>query len=804
MGALIQDVGYSLRRLRKAPGFALVAVATLALGIGANAAIFSAVNAVLLRPLPYPEADRLMVVNQVWKGRPVVISPLNFLDFEKETKSFDALAVYDTDGATLTGRGEPVQLATGETSAAFFDVLRVTPALGRFFRAGENGPGQNRVVVLSQGLWRERFGGDPSALGQDLILDGVPHTIVGVAPPGFDFPRGRALWRPLEYDKRFRTESRGAWYLSAIGRLRAGPSAESARAEAATIGARLAAAYPASNEGLGLTVRPFKEAMVGNVRTPLFVLLGAVGLVLLIACANVANLLLSRAAAREGELAARSAMGAGRGRLVRQLLTEASVLGAMGAGAGLVVAAWGADLILALQPRDVPRLDEIRLDPTVVGFTLACAFLTTVVFGTLPAILATRRSSALALHEAGRGLLSGRGGRVRRGLAVAEMALAVTLLAGAGLLLRSFSQLRRVDPGFRPDSVLVFRLGLPEGRYAEGSAQSLFYRRALDAFDALPGVQSSAATMAVPLRGFGFNFSFAVDGRPEVSPAQQPSLETRVVTASYFRTLGIPVIKGRGFAETDDATAPHVVVISREAMRRHFPGQDPIGQRIQLGWRASKDTHVGGTVVGVVGDVKEGGLDQEHPAEIYVPHAQQPVGGTDVVLRTTVPPLSLGAAVRSAVHDLDPDLPVARLETLSQVVATSIAQPRFYTVLLSAFAGTALLLAALGLFGVISVGVSQRTREIGVRMALGARSREVLGLVLREAATLAVLGIAVGLAASLALSRTLSTLLFDLSPTDPLAFAAAPLVLLLTAIAAALLPARRAAHVDPIEALRSE
>ena len=803
MESFIHDVRYSLRRLRQAPGFALVAVATLALGIGANAAIFSAVNAVLLRPLPYSEADRLVVVNQVWKGKPVVVSPQNFLDFERDAKSFDALAVFDTDGATLTGRGEPVQLATAETSATLFDVLRVAPALGRGFRAGENEPGQNRVVVLSQGLWRERFGSDPAAVGQDLILDGVPHTIVGVAPASFDFPRGRSLWRPLSYDTMFRTQSRGAWYLSAIGRLRAGTSTESARAEAATLGARLAAAYPDANEGVGLTVRRLHEAMVGKVRTPLLVLLGAVGLVLLIACANVANLILSRTAGRQGELAVRSAMGAGRGRLVRQLVTEASVLGALGAAAGLMVAAWGGDLILALQPRDVPRLDEIRLDRVVVAFTVACASLTTVVFGSIPALVATRRSSAVALREGGRGLLSGRGGRVRRGLAVGEMALAVTLLAGAGLLLRSFSQLSQVDPGFQSDSALVFRLSLPASRYPEGPARVLFQGRVLEALGAIPGAQSAAATMGVPLRGFGFNFSFTVDGRSDVPPAQQPLLETRVVTASYFRTLGIPVVKGRGFAETDDASAPNVVVISREAARRHFPGEDPIGQRIRLGWGPPTDG-AGGTVVGVVGNVKESGLDEEHLAEIYIPYAQKPVKGMDVVLRTSVPPLSLATAVRSVVHDLDPDLPVARLETLSQIVAVSIAQPRFYTTLLTAFAGTALFLAALGLFGVISVGVSQRTREIGVRMALGARTEDVLRLVLREAATLALVGIAVGLVLALALSRALGTLLFDVSPTDPLTFAAAPLVLLLTALVAASLPARRAAHVDPIEALRCE
>jgi putative ABC transport system permease protein len=803
MEALIQDIGYSLRRLRKGPGFAVVAVATLALGIGANAAIFSAVNAVLLRPLPYPEPDRLMVVNHVWKGRPAVVSPQNFLDFQQETRSFEALAVYDTDGATLTGRGEPVQLATGETSAAFFDVLHVTPALGRGFRPGENEPGRNRVVVLSHGLWRERFGADPAVVGQSVMLDGVPHEVIGVAPPGFDFPRGRDFWRPLEYDSRFRTQSRGAWYLSAIGRLRAGVSPEAARAEASTIGARLAAAYPEANEGVGLTVRPLHEAMVGKVRTPLVVLLGAVGLVLLIACANVANLLLSRAVAREGELAVRSAMGAGRGRLVRQLLTEAAVLGLLGAAAGLVIAAWGGEAIQALQPRGVPRLDEIRLDRVVVAFTLGCALLTTLVFGTIPALLSTRRSSALALREGGRGLLSGRGGHLRRGLAVAEMGLAVTLLAGAGLLLRSFAQLSHVDPGFESDSALVFHLSLPDGRYADDGAKALFYRRALETFDALPGVQSSAATMGVPLRGFGFSFSFAVDGRPEVPPAQQPTLETRVVTASYFRTLGIPLVRGRGFAETDDATAPRVVVISREAARRYFAGEDPVGKRIRLGWGPPQD-NVGGTVIGVVGDVKEAGLDEAQAAEIYLPYAQKPMGGMDVVVRTTVPPLSLAPAVRAAVHDLDPDLPVARIEPFSRIVAASIAEPRFYTTLLTAFAGTALLLAALGLFGVISVGVSQRTREIGVRMALGAHSRDVLRLVLREATALAVVGIAVGLAAAFALSRTLSTLLFDLSPRDPVAFLAAPLVLLLTAVIAALVPARRAARVDPIEALRSE
>jgi predicted permease len=803
METLIQDIAYSLRRLRKGPGFALVAVATLALGIGANAAIFSAVNAVLLRPLPYPEPERLMVVNHVWKGQPTVVSPQNFLDFQKEAKSFEALAPYDTGGATLTGRGEPVQVATGETSATFFDVLRVGPALGRFFKPGENDPGQNRVVVLSQGWWRERFGGDPGAVGQDLVLDGVPHRIIGVAPPGFDFPGGRSLWLPLEYDERFRTQSRGAWYLSAIGRLRANSSVESARAEAGTIGARLAKAYPDANEGVGLTVRPLHEAMVGKVRTPLFVLLGAVGLVLLIACANVANLLLSRAVAREGELAVRSAMGAGRARLVRQLLTEASVLGALGAAAGLIVAAWGGELILALQPRDVPRLDEIRLDLVVVAFTVACAFLTTVVFCTLPALLATRRSSAVALREGGRGLLSGRGGRVRRGLAVAEMALAVALLAGAGLLLRSFSQLQKVDPGFQSESALVFRLSLPASRYPDGPARAQFQERVFEALQALPGVRSVAATIGIPLGGFSFNFSFLVDGRPEPPAGQWPSLETRVVTASYFRTLGIPVIQGRGFAESDDAAAPRVVVIGRETARRHFAGEDPIGQRIRLGWGPPTDA-VGGTVVGVVGDVKEGGLDDRPLAQIYIPYAQKPVGGMDVVLRTSVPPSSLAAAARGAVRDLDPDLPVARLETLAQIVAASIAQPRFYTTLLTAFAGTALVLAALGLFGVISVGVSQRTREIGVRMALGARAEDVLRLVLREAAALALVGIAVGLAAAFALSRTLSTLLFNLSPTDPVAFGVAPVVLLLTALVASLLPARRASNVDPIEALRSE
>jgi putative ABC transport system permease protein len=804
MDTLRQDLAYALRRLRQSPGFTAVAVATLALGIGANGAIFSVVNAVLLRPLPFEDADRLVRLSQIWKGKPSVYSPQNFLDVQASAHSFESLAVYAGSGVTLTGRGAAASLTGSEVSTSFFDVLRVRPAYGRAFETGENEPGHTKVVVLGDRLWRERFAADPGVVGQTVQLDREPFTVVGVAPAGFAFPAGAELWKPIEYDARFRSQSRGAWYLGAIGRLAPGVSVNQARGEVATIHQRLAREFPDADEGVGATVDSLQESMVGGSRRALLVLLGAVGLVLLIACVNVANLLLARVAAREGELAVRTALGAGRLRLVRQLLTESVTLSVLGGGAGVLLATFSLDALLALQPQGVPRLAEVRVDRAVVAFSAGLSILTGLLFGVVPALQMTGRPTAESLREGGRGILSGRGHRLRSTLVVGQVALAMMLLAGAGLLLRSFSQLRRVDPGFRSEGVLSFRLALPESAYAKDPARVAFFDGLTGRLAALPGVRSAGAIMRAPLTGARFNLSFEVKGRPPLPPAQQPSMEIRVATPDYFRTMGIPVLRGRAFTATDGAEAPQVVLISEEAARRHFPNEDPLGRFITLGWGRDRGKPRGGEVVGVVGDVKEVGLAEEDPPELYLPYAQSPVETMDVVLRTAVAPRSVVPSAERVVRDLDPELPVARVATLDEVVARSISEPRFYMVLLGAFAAMAVFLAALGIFGVLSYAVVQRAREIGIRVALGAHPADVLRMVLAQAAGLALLGVAVGLAGALALSRAIASLLFELSPTDPLTLAGTAGLLSAVALLASYLPARRATRVDPLIALRSE
>jgi len=805
MDTLRQDLAYALRRLRQAPGFAGVAVATLALGIGANGAIFSVVNAVLLRPLPFEEPERLVRLAQTWKGRASVYSPQNFLDLQEAARSFESLAVYDTSGVTLTGRGQPASLQGAEVSASFFDALRVRPAFGRTFETAENEPGHTKVAVLGHHLWRERFAGDPGVIGQTVQLNREPFTIVGVAPAGFAFPEGTDLWTPLEYDARFRSNSRGAWYLGTVGRLKPETTLAQAGEEVATIHARLARDYPV-NEGVSGTVASLQEAIVGDSRRALLVLLGAVGLVLLIACVNVANLLLARVAAREGELAVRTALGAGRYRLMRQLLTESLVLSVLGGAAGILLAAFSLDALLALQPEGVPRLAEVRVDRAVVAFAAGLSVFTGVLFGVFPALQMTRRPTAESLREGSRGVLAGRSHRMRSGLVVGQMALAMVLLAGAGLLLRSFTQLRRVDPGFRSENVLTFRLSLPDSAYKdEDGTRVAFYDRLLDRLSALPGVRSAGAVMRAPLTGANFNLSFAVKGRPPLPPMQQPSMEIRVATPEYFQTMGIPVRRGRSLAARDGAKAPQVVVISEAAALRHFPGEDPMGKFIVLGWgRGEGQPKAGGEVVGIVGDVKERGLAEEKPPELYVPYAQVPIETMDVVLRTQVSPRALVPAVEKIVRELDPELPVARVATLDEVVARSISEPRFYMLLLGAFAAMAVFLAALGIFGVLSYSVVQRSREIGIRVALGAHPRDVLRMVLGQAATLALVGVLAGLAGALALSRAIGSLLFELSPTDPLTLGSMAVLLGAVALLASYLPARRATRVDPLIALRSE
>jgi putative ABC transport system permease protein len=811
MEIVLQDLRYANRRLRKSPGFAVVAVLTLALGIGANSAIFSVVNAVLLRSLPFAEPDRLVAFGTIKHGeepRAGSLSPPDFMSLRDHTRTLTDVAALSYGGATLTGGGEPERVDAAWVSAGFFELLGATPVLGRTIRPEENQPGNTGVAVLGHGFWQQHLGGDSAIVGQTITLNGVTRTVVGVAPPGFGFPENRALWAPLQYDETFSSETdrnRRAQWLSVIGRVQPGVPLERARAEVQSLAAQLEQEFPQTNTNVTLATLSLHEVMVGEVRTPLLILLGAVGLVLLIACANVANLLLARAAARQGEMAVRAALGAGRGRLVRQLLTESVLLGLVGGVVGLLLAHWGTALLVALRPAGIPRLDDVGVDGTVVGFTFLVALLTGVVFGLIPALQATRSDLVASIREAGRGALGGRQGqRTRSALVVAEMALAVMLLVGAGLLMRSFLQLQRVDPGFRPEQTLALDLSLPTRRYPEDEQRIAFYGTLLERIEGLPGVRSAGAVNLLPMGDDRFVLSFAVEGRPTPPPGEQPTLEVRVATPEYFRTMGIPLLRGRDFAEADRADAPQVVVINETTAQRFFAGEDPIGQRVRTGWGIGEDHFAGGEIVGVVGDVRQLGPGKEFIPELYLPSTQVPESDLSVVVRTAGDPLALAKAIRAEVRALDANLPVSNLRTLDQVLSRAVAQPRFYLLLLGAFAAVALVLAAIGIFGVMSYSVVQRTREIGIRVALGANPGAVLRMVVGRALWLALGGVAVGLLGALALSRLLGSLLFGVSATDPLTFAGVAALLTSVALLATYLPARRATRVDPMVALRSE
>jgi putative ABC transport system permease protein len=806
MDQLRQDLHYSVRRLFKAPGFTFVAVVTLALGIGANSAIFSVVNGVLLKPLPYPESDRLVGVYHVYEKSREVMSGPNFIDVTRAAASLENAAAVNTSGIILTGEGDPVRLDIARVSASLFNVLRVRPALGRTFNADEDTPGRTDVVVLSHGLWQTRFGSDPNVIGRRIQMDGVATEVIGVMPEHFSYPAGRQAWLPIVYNESFVSKQRGAWYLRVVARLKPGITVEQSAAEVETLGRNLARQYPDANDGLGMTTFPLHEAMVGDIRGSVLVLLGAVGFVLLIACANVANLLLARAAARESEMAVRSALGAGRGRLVRQLLTESVILSLAGGALGLLLGVWGLAFLVSLKPQGIPRLDAVTVDATVILFTAGIAVITGLLFGMVPALHATRGGLSGSLKEGGRGAVTSRGGARARGtLVIVEMALAVMLLAGAGLLMRSFLRLQSVDPGFNPSQTLSFELSLPDSRYQADPPRFAFFDRLLPRLRALPGVRSAEAVMALPLSGTNFNISFSVAGRPPVPPAQEPAMEVRVATPGYFSAIGIPLKRGRWFTDDDRDGTPRVTLLTESAAQKYFPNEDPIGKTINLGWgRGAGKGKAGGAVVGIIGDVKEAGLNEPDAPEIYLAYRQWPITSMSVVMKTTTPPESLAGAVQQEVHAIDPNLPVSNIGSLEKIISESISQPRFYMLLLGIFASVALLLAAIGIFGVLSYAVSQRTREIGIRMALGAPGRTVVNLIVRQAMVLVVSGVAAGTIAALLVSKTMTTMLFSVTPTDPTTFTAVAAVLVAVALFASYLPARRATRVDPIVALRAE
>ena len=813
METLLQDIRYGVRMLLKRPSFTLIAVVALALGIGANTAIFSVVNAVLLRPLPFAEAGRLM---NVWETNPqrgqtrAAVSYPDFADWREQNHSFDYMSTYHDSDFILTGGGEPLRLLGAVVNADLFPLLGAQPAIGRTFRPDEDKPGEGgRVVVLGHGLWQRQFGSDPNVVGRAVTLNGNSYTVVGVMPAGFTFPIESTpieLWTTVAEDasgKEPITGMRGAHYMNVIARLKPGVTEAQAQGEMDTISARLAQQYPDTNAHRGTNVMSALESLVGDVRPALLILLGAVGCVLLIACANVANLLLARATTRHKEIAIRAALGASRLRVVRQLLTESVLLALAGGALGLLVALWGGDLLMALSGDELPRATQINLDWRVLGFTLLVSCVTGVLFGLVPALHAARFDLTESLKEGGRtGGEGGRRNRVRGALIVAEVAVALVLLVGAGLLVESLRRLQQVNPGFDAHNVLTATVSLPEAQY-KTEQQVEFYRNLRERIAQLPGVTSASVVFPLPLGGDRIGISFETEGRP-LPKSDLPVTELRMVTPDYFRTLNIPLVKGRDFTVRDDARAPGVIIVNEAFARKFFPDEDPIGHRVKPGISTDENDPVMREIVGVVGNVKHKSLSAAVEPEAYVPHAQIPFGSMTLVVKTAGDASGLAGAVRNEVRALDKDLPVYNVKTLDDYLAISVAQPRFNTLLLASFAALALVLTAVGLYGVMSYSVVQRTHEIGVRIALGAQRRDVLKLVVGQGMLLALIGTGLGLLASLAATRVLASLLYEVSAADPLIYAGITLLLTTVALVACYIPARRATKVDPMIALRYE
>ena len=805
MDTMWQDLRYGLRMLAKTPAFTTVAVIALALGIGANSAIFSVVDAILIKPLPYKDPGGLVMV---WESNPHrgharnVVSPGNFLDWQVQNTVFEQMAALRDARLNLIGAGEPEELRGQAVSANLFPMLGVNAMLGRTFSPEEDLPDRPPVVLLSQRLWERRFGGDSNIVGRSVNLGGNIHTVIGVMARGFQFLSNSAeFWVPFGLDKSRDYRKTSGRYMVAAARLKTGVGLTQARSEMSDIAKQLEQDYPEFDKGWGVNVISLEEQISGDLRPALLVMLAAVGFVLLIACANVANLLLARATSRQREIAIRTSLGAGPWRLIRQLLTESVLLGILGGALGLLLAQWGVRALVALAPRNTPRLDEITLDLRVLGFTFLIACATGVLFGLAPALLATRTNPNKSLKEGARpGAGSGRARMLPNSLVALEVALSLVLLIGSGLLIRSFVQLTGVNPGFQPENLLTARVLLPGSQY-DGRKRVDFFQRALQRIEPLPGVRAASAISFLPFGDLRSATGFTIQDRPEPAPGQRPVTDVRVVHPNYFRTMGTPLLKGRDFDRRDTPDSPRVFVINQALARKYWPDEDPIGKKISV---AMDDENPYGEIIGIVADVKDQKLDADVLPTVFYPHAHLQMSIMSVVVRIAGDPAPVAQALTQVIRSLDPNQPVAEVRLMEEVISASVLRQRFNMVLLAVFAGTALVLAAVGIYGVMSFFVTQRTHEMGIRMALGARRGDVLGLVLRQGMAVALIGVALGLSGAFVMTRALSSLLFSVKATDPITFSGVSLLLALVALAAIYFPARRATKVDPMIALRYE